>query len=476
MRASHLEEFYALLRFPSISTDDAYINQVSSCASWLVTKLTAIGLQARSIPTDGHPIVWATNEHRAGRRTVLIYGHYDVQPPDPFELWDSPPFTPALRDGVIFARGSADNKGPIFAHILGLQEMLEETGDLPVNLHLLIEGEEEIGSPNLALFLCANREALRCDVAVVSDTEMVARRTPTLTYGLRGMAGLEIKVCGAKTDLHSGIFGGAIVNPITALAQLLATLHDRDGRVAIRNFYDRVNPPQDWEREAWKHYPVDADQEIVKQAGAAVLFGEAGFSTLERLWCRPTVEINGISGGYQGQGTKTVIASRASAKLTLRLVPEQNADEILPALKLHLEQHLPRGVMLETIGEQSGPWFLTNPHSAMGSAAQRALRTAFNSDAILVRGGGGIPVASDLQRILGVETLLMGLALPDCRWHAPNENFPLENLDAGILLNQAIMDELAATHFAGDFPPARKANESGNTSTVRISASDIGAR
>jgi acetylornithine deacetylase/succinyl-diaminopimelate desuccinylase-like protein len=313
-----------------------------------------------------------------------------------------------------------------------------------VNLHLLIEGEEEIGSPNLAPFLYANREALRCDVAVVSDTEMIRKGTPTLTYGLRGLAALEVRLTGAKTDLHSGIFGGGVVNPITSLARLVATLHDEKNRVAIHGFYERVRPPQGWEREAWKRHPIDIDQQIAKQAGNRALVGEAGFSTVERLWYRPTLEINGITGGYQGLGTKTVIPNHALAKITMRVVPEQDSEEILGALKSHLKQHLPRGVTLQMTGEQNGPWFLTDPHSAMGAAAQRALQRTFKSNAILVRGGGGIPVASNVQRILGAETLLMGLALPDCCWHAPNLNFPVENLTLGLHLNEAILQELAA--------------------------------
>jgi acetylornithine deacetylase/succinyl-diaminopimelate desuccinylase-like protein len=246
MRPSHLEDFYSFLRFPSISTDDQYAEKLTECAHWLVKKLTDIGLETKLVPTPGHPVVWARNQHHAGRRTVLIYGHYDVQPPDPLELWESPPFEPVLKNGYVFARGSTDNKGQILAHILGIQETTEQDGELPVNVHLVIEGEEEIGSGNLGRFLNENREPLKCDVAVVSDTGMIALGTPTLSYGLRGVTALEIKVTGPKMDLHSGIYGGAVANPITALAQLLATLHDREGRVAIAGFYDRVKPLEDW--------------------------------------------------------------------------------------------------------------------------------------------------------------------------------------------------------------------------------------
>ena len=445
MRASHLEDYYSFLRFPSVSTDSAYAEKVTECAHWLVEKLSGIGLETKLVPTPGHPVVWARNKHQAGRKTVLIYGHYDVQPPDPLELWDSPPFEPVLKDGYVFARGATDNKGQILAHILGIQETIEQDGDLPVNLDLVIEGEEEIGSANLGNFLSQNRDALKCDIVVVSDTGMIARGVPTLGYGLRGVAALELKVTGAKMDLHSGIFGGAVANSITALARLLATLHDDKGHVAISGFYDDVLPLQDWEREAWKKLPIDPDKAILEETGAPKLFGEAGYSTLERIWARPTAEINGIGGGYQGPGSKTVIASHAMAKLTFRLVPNQVGDKITDLAKKHLQKHAPPGVTLEMTSGHSGPWYLTDPKSKFGEAAQRALRKAFDHDVALIREGGSIPIVSDFRNILGAETLLCGLALPNCRAHSPNENFPLENFDAGIRLNKAILQEIAAT-------------------------------
>jgi acetylornithine deacetylase/succinyl-diaminopimelate desuccinylase-like protein len=442
MRENYLEDFYSFLRFPSVSTDNQYAGRLVECAHWLVNRLTNIGLETQLVPTRGHPIVWARNKHQPRRRTVLIYGHYDVQPPDPLDLWDSPPFEPVLKNGYVFARGATDNKGQILSHILGIQETIEQNGDLPVNLHLVVEGEEEIGSANLGGFLEENRDALKSDVAVVSDTGMIARGVPTLSYGLRGVTALEIKVTGPKMDLHSGVFGGAVQNPITALAELLATLHDREGRVAISGFYDRVKPLEKWEREAWSKLPVDGDKLILQETGVPELFGEAGYNSLERIWARPTAEINGIGGGYQGQGTKTVIASYAIAKLTFRLVPEQEGDEILKLARAHLRKNLPKGVTMEITDGHSGPWYLTDPHSAIGEAAQRALRKAFNRDAALIREGGSIPIVSQFRGILGIETLLMGLALPDCRAHSPNENFPLENFEGGIRLNKAILQEL----------------------------------
>ena len=443
MRDNYLEEYFSFLRFPSVSTDQKFAGKVRECADWVSQKLTTIGLESKVVPTPGHPIVWARNKHKNGRPTVLIYGHYDVQPPDPLELWDSPPFEPVLKNGYVFARGATDNKGQIFSHILGLQETIAKNGDLPVNLDLVIEGEEEVGSQNLGKFLTDNRDALKCDVVLVSDTGMIAPKTPTISYGLRGVTALEIKVTGPKMDLHSGIFGGAVANPATALARMLATLHDADGHIAVAGFYDDVVPLQDWEREAWKKLPIDADAEMLGETKAPALFGEKGFSTLERIWARPTAEVNGMGSGYQGPGTKTVLPSHAMAKLTFRLVPNQKGDAIIDLVKKHFQKNAPPGVTLEMQSGHSGPWYLTDPNSKFGKAAQRALKAAFNKDVALIREGGSIPIVSDFRSILGVETLLIGLALQDCRAHSPNENFPLENLEAGIRMNQAVLEELA---------------------------------
>ena len=443
MRDKHLDDFFSFLRFPSISTDKAYSKDVGACANWLVQKLNAIGFETQLVPTAGHPVVWARNKHQPGRRTVLIYGHYDVQPPDPLELWESPPFEPVLKDGVVFARGATDNKGQILSHILGMEETIAKQRDLPVNVHLVIEGEEEIGSGNLGPFLKKNRDALKCDVVVVSDTGMIAPKTPTISYGLRGVAGLEVKVTGPKIDLHSGIYGGAVANPAAALSRLLASIHDRDGHITIEGFYDEVVPLQEWEREMWSKLPINADEEVLHESGSPELFGEKGFSTLERIWARPTAEINGIGGGYQGEGTKTVLPSYAFAKLTFRLVPDQDGDTIVERAKKHFQKHCPPGVTLELTSGHSGPWYLTDPHAKFGQAAQQALRKAFGKDAALIREGGSIPIVSAFREILGAETLLLGLALPGCRAHSPNENFPLENLEAGIRMNQAVLEELA---------------------------------
>lgn len=443
MSDPRIAEYLHFLSFPSISTDPERAGDVTRCAAWLVQKLRAIGLSTDAHPTARHPIVVARNEHRPGRRTVMIYGHYDVQPVDPLELWDSPPFEPRIVDGVVFARGATDNKGQIFAHILGIEETLREKGELPVNLILLIEGEEEVGSANLESFLQTQRDALRCEVIAISDTGMIAPGVPTFTYGLRGIGAMELKITGPATDLHSGIYGGAVANPATAMARLVASLHDADGRVAVPGFYDDVAPLEAWEREAWAKLPF-GDADILSVTGAPALFGEAGYTSLERTWARPTAEVNGIGGGFQGVGTKTVLPREAFAKLTFRLVPRQRPDDVMEKVKAHLRSQCPPGVKLEIAGGHAAEPYVTDPASNDGIAAQRALRRSFpGRDIALIREGGSIPIVNTFKKVLGVETLLLGLALPDCRAHAPNENFPLENFLAGIRLNRALLEELA---------------------------------
>jgi len=439
---AQVDDLLTFLRFPSVSTDPACAGNVSACADWLCDKLKSMGLDAAAHPTPGHPVVVAKNRHLPGRKTVLIYGHYDVQPPDPLELWTHPPFEPHIEAGVVTARGATDNKGQIMAHILGVEEALKRKGDLPVNLIFLIEGEEEIGSANLEPFLLAQRDSLRCDVIAVSDTGMVGRGIPTLTYGLRGVAALELKVTGPSTDLHSGIYGGAVANPATMLARILASLHTAEGRVAVKGFYDGVEPVREAERKRWERLPLD-DALFLQLTGAPELFGEAGCTTLERIWARPTAEVNGLTAGYQGKGTKTVIPKEASAKLTFRLVPKQDPAGVIEKVKAHLLGATPPGVRLEITGGHAGAPYLSDPDSPDGMAARRALqKTFFGAEVALIREGGSIPIIDSFKNVFGVDTLLLGLALPDCRVHAPNENFPLENFFAGIRLNQALLEEL----------------------------------
>jgi acetylornithine deacetylase/succinyl-diaminopimelate desuccinylase-like protein len=403
-----------------------------------------MGLAVELHETARHPIVVARNEHRADRKTVLIYGHYDVQPVDPLALWQNPPFEPEIREGKIWARGATDNKGQMLAHILGVEKTLREQGELPVNLIFLFEGEEEIGSPNLAPFLREHREALRCDVIAVSDTGMVAPGVPTMGYGLRGIACAEVTLRGPKGDLHSGIYGGAVANPATAIARLVASLHDSNGKILVDGFYDDVRPLEAWERDMWKKIPGVGDADFLAVTGSPSVFGEEGYSSAERVWARPTAEVNGIGGGYQGEGSKTVLPAEAFAKFSFRLVPDQDPKDILEKVRAHFEKHCPAGVSIDIYIGHDGKPYLADPHSADGKAAQRALTAAFGSEPVLIREGGSIPIIQSFREILGADTLLLGLALPDCQIHAPNENFPVANFEAGILLNQHLLRELGA--------------------------------
>ena len=438
-----LQELFSFLRFPSVSTDSRHADDVRACAGWLVEKLSAMGLAAELHETPKHPVVIARNEHVKGRRTVLIYGHYDVQPVDPIELWTSPPFEPEIRDGRIWARGATDNKGQMFAHVLGVEKTLKETEGLPVNLIFLFEGEEEIGSPSLSSFLLHHCDELRCDVVAISDTGMVAPGVPTLGYGLRGIACCEAILRGPKQDLHSGLFGGAVANPAAAIARLVSSLHALDGRVAIDGFYDAVRPLEDWERHMWSHVPGVADADFLKVTGSPGLFGEPGYTSAERTWARPTAEVNGIGGGYQGEGSKTVLPSQAFVKLSFRLVPDQDPKDIMDKVVNHLEWHCPPGVEIEIVTGHDGKPYITDPNSAFGQAAQTALRNAFDAEPVLIREGGSIPIVQTFRDILGADTLLLGLALSDAQVHSPNENFPVENFEAGIRLNQSLLLELA---------------------------------
>jgi acetylornithine deacetylase/succinyl-diaminopimelate desuccinylase-like protein len=438
-----LENLFSFLRFPSISTDSQHAGDVRACADWLVAKLTGMGLATELHETPKHPIVVARNLHVPGRRTVLIYGHYDVQPVDPLSLWTSAPFEPVIRDGRIYARGATDNKGQMMAHVLGVEKTLREQGELPLNLIFLFEGEEEIGSPSLASFLLHHCDELRCDVVAISDTGMVARGVPTLGYGLRGIACCDVILRGPKSDLHSGLFGGTVANPASAIARLVASMHALDGRVAIEGFYDNVRPLEPWEREMWANIPGVSDADFLAVTGSPGLFGEAGYSSAERTWARPTAEVNGIGGGYQGEGSKTVLPAEAFAKLSFRLVPDQSPKEIMEKVQSHLEWHCPPGVELEVRVGHDGKPYAADPNSKFGLAAQQALRVAFEAEPVLIREGGSIPIVQTFRDILGADTLLLGLALSDAQMHAPNENFPVENFEAGIRLNQALLKELA---------------------------------
>ena len=442
MNEAHLEDLITYLKFPSISTDSAYSEDVKDCAQWLRDKMIDKGLESQIYETPGHPIVLGKNEHREGLPTVMIYGHYDVQPADPLDLWESPPFEPRIADGKIYARGSTDNKGQNLAHLLGLGEMIEEMGELPVNVILLVEGEEEIGSPNLGPFLEKYRDELGCDVVAVSDTGMIGPGIGTFTYGLRGIACMEVTLHGPSTDLHSGVFGGSISNPSTAIAKLISSLHDSDGKINISGFYDDVQEIKEWERDAWAALPVN-DSETLDLTGSSELFGEKGFTDAERRWARPTAEVNGIGGGYQGEGSKTVIPSQSFAKLSFRLVPDQDPEKILKLVQEHLALHVMPGIRMECNFGHSGKAYLMDPQSNYGQAAQNALTQTFGREPALIREGGSIPIVQTFKDVLGADTLLLGLALPDCQIHAPNENFLIQNFYDGIRLNRLLIKEIS---------------------------------
>jgi acetylornithine deacetylase/succinyl-diaminopimelate desuccinylase-like protein len=439
---AQLNDLFTLLRFASVSTDSRHDADTRAAAEWLTNKLGAIGLSAALHETARHPVIVARNKHVAGRRTVLLYGHYDVQPAEPLAEWRTPPFVPTVIDERIWCRGATDNKGQLMAHVAGLEKTMREHGELPVNLICLFEGEEEIGSPNLKPFLEARRADLECDVVAISDTGMVAPGVGTLTYGLRGIACCEIIARGPSIDLHSGIWGGAVANPLTMLARLVAGFHDADGRVRVDGFYDAVRPLAEWEREAWRKLG-DTDAETKAITGVPELFGEEGFTELERRWARPTAEVNGIGGGWQGEGSKTVIARDAFVKFSFRLVPDQQPAEILQRVQAHVSRHQAPGVRFEVKLGHTGFPYLMDPTSPPGVAACKALEKTFGGQPALIREGGSIPIVQAFKDVLGVDTLLLGLALPDCAAHAPNENFPVANFEAGIVLNQNLLRELA---------------------------------
>jgi acetylornithine deacetylase/succinyl-diaminopimelate desuccinylase-like protein len=437
-----IDDLLEFLRFPSVSADSKYKPDVEACADWLTNRLRKAGLEASKIATPGQPVILAKTPHSAGKKTVLIYGHYDVQPADPLDLWETPPFEPTVRDGRIFARGATDNKGQILAHILGVEQALQEKGDLPVNVTFIVEGEEETGSPTLEEFLKTYAKELAADIIAISDTGMVAPGTPTFTYALRGILCLEVRLRGPAADLHSGIFGGSVANPATVLTEMIAQLHDSDDRVTVPGFYDRVRPIADWERELWAKLPYD-DHRWLAITGSPVLAGEAGFNTLERVWARPTAEVNGIGGGYQGEGPKTIVPSKAFAKLSFRLVPDQDPTELRTTITKFLTKICPPSVAIEILYQHQGRPYLVSPDSNYGKMAQRALNQTFDRPIAFVREGGTLPIIQSFKDVLGLDSLLLGLALPDAKVHSPNENFPVDNFMAGIRLNRHLLEEIA---------------------------------
>ncbi|MDP9382999.1 MAG: dipeptidase [Chloroflexota bacterium] len=439
----YLEEVMELLRIPSISALTQHRGDMRACAEWLRDRLLAIGLQrAEVMGTAGHPVVYGEWMHpEPGRLTVLVYGHYDVQPVDPVELWDSPPFEPQVREGRLYARGAADDKGQVHMHMAAVHALLSQGGELPVNLKFLIEGEEEMGSENLDEFIAANREMLACDAAVISDTSFFAAGVPSITYGLRGLTYMQIDVAGPSSDLHSGSFGGAVMNPAEAVARIITRLKDEHGRITVPGFYDEVRELTEREREEFRRLPFD-ETEYAESLGVPELWGEEGYSTLERVWTRPTLEVNGIWGGFAGEGSKTVIPAEAHAKISCRLAPYQDPDEIASLVEAHVQEVCPPGVRARVVRMHGGkPALVPLDHPVMG-AASRAVERGFGKPPVFIREGGSIPVVATFDALLGVPTVLMGVGLPDENAHAPNEWLLLENYYNGIRSAAALYEEL----------------------------------
>ncbi|WML56059.1 dipeptidase [Neobacillus sp. PS2-9] len=431
----NVEELKDLLRIPSISSLSEHKEDIQKAASWIAKKLESIGMEhVEIIQTKGHPIVYADWLHQENAPTVLVYGHYDVQPVDPVHLWETPPFEPTIRDQKIYARGATDDKGQTFLHIKAVETLLKSEGKLPVNVKFCIEGEEEIGSPHLPPFLAENKEKLACDVVVISDSDMWDRGVPAITYSLRGLCALELSLKTANSDLHSGMYGGGVQNANHLLVKLLSTLHDENGKVKVEHFYDDVVELTEFEKEQIK--ALDFNEEKLKQTlGLSELTGGENndFPYSERINSRPTLEINGLWGGFQGEGTKTVIPNEAHAKITCRLVHNQNPVKIQGLIKKHLEEHAPKGCTVNVTLQDTGNPFLTPIDSPMIQKAAEAYETVYGKAPVYKREGGSIPIVSDFSHSLHAPVVLMGFGLPDENLHAPNEHFNLENFDKGIL-------------------------------------------
>lgn len=439
-----LEQLFELLRIPSISTDPKYADEVERCAEWVADHLHDIGLETVELhSTDGHPIVYAeTSGSTPDAPTLLLYGHYDVQPPDPLDEWDSPPFEPEVRDGKIFARGATDDKGQLFAHLKAIEAWLAVEGELPVDLKLVIEGEEEVGSVHLDAWIEDRGEQLAADALIISDSSMFAPGVPSITYGLRGLAYLEMTVQGPDHDLHSGLFGGAVPNPINELSRIIAAFHDEDGRVTIPGFYDDVRPLESWERDAFADLPFD-EEAFAAETGAPKLQGEKDYTTLERIWARPTLDCNGIWGGFTEPGAKTVLPSKAHAKFSCRLVPDQDPHDIAERAEAYVRELASDAVTVDVSVHHGGPPVIADRDNPVVDAAIRVLSEVWNTDAVFTRGGGSIPVVATFSRVVEVPTVLIGFGLEDDRLHSPNEKFNVENFYAGIRVSARLWDELS---------------------------------
>jgi acetylornithine deacetylase/succinyl-diaminopimelate desuccinylase-like protein len=428
-----LDELLEFLRIPSISTLPENKKHIEDAADFVGRSLAVAGLEnIETIPTAGHPLVYADWLHAEGKPTVLLYGHYDVQPPDPLELWKTPPFEPAIRDGNIYARGAADDKGQFYMHIKAVEGLRATSGTLPVNLKFLIEGEEEIGGASISKYVAANGGKLKADVALVSDTALYAENIPTLCIGLRGLVYTEVEAAGPARDLHSGLYGGAAPNAVFGLIELLAKMKSPDGRIQIPAFYDEVQPPAEAELASWKTLPFSEREFLEKEVGSTELTGEPAHTVLERVWARPTMEVHGISGGFTGVGAKTVIPAKATAKVSFRLVPTQNPDNVIARFRQFVAENTPKGIKAEVRVLSGGPAVMVNPDHPAISVAARAFADVLGRETVFIRSGGSIPIVGDFAKHLGIPTVLMGFGLPDDGLHSPNEKYKVANYYMGI--------------------------------------------
>ena len=433
-RPRFLEELKELLRIPSVSTLPQHKQDVKRAADFIAADLRKAGMEkVEVIETPLHPLVYAEWLKAPGKPTVLCYGHYDVQPPDPLDEWKTPPFDPTERNNNIYARGAVDDKGQMFMHLKALESLLKAgNGTLPLNVKVLIEGEEEIGGESIAAYVKENPEKLKADFALVSDTEMFAPDLPTLCVGLRGLIYTELEAQGAKVDLHSGMFGGVAPNPFIALCHIISNLKDADGHILIPHFYDKVKRPSDDELRAWKSLPFDEESYRRNEVGSKELDGEPGFSVQERTWARPTLEVHGMPGGFIGEGAKTVIPAKATAKISMRLVPEMDPDEIFKAYSDYVKSLAPRGVELKIKLHSQGGAMIIRTDNRFVKAATEAMKEVFRKDTVFIRSGGSIPIVADFDRHLHIPSVMMGFGLPDDNLHAPNEKFHIPNFYRGI--------------------------------------------
>ncbi len=431
--ARFLEELKEFLRIPSISTSPEHAKDTHRAAEFVVAKLKAAGLEnVELIETERHPLVYADWLHAPGKPTVLCYGHYDVQPPDPLELWETPPFEPSERNGNLYARGSADDKGQMYSHIKAVETLRAANGTLPVNLKFLIEGEEEVGGVSVAEYVTKNAAKLKADVALVSDTEMYAPGLPTLNVGLRGLVYMEIEARGPARDLHSGLYGGAAPNAVFGLVELLSKMKDAGGRIQIPGIYDDVETPSADEKASWERLPFDEKEYLKDEVGSTELTGEADYSVFERTWARPTLEVHGIGGGFTGVGAKTVIPAKAIAKVSIRLVPKQHPDKIVKSVEKFVKDNAPKGVQFDVRVLSSGPGLMVNTDHPGIQVAAKAFSDIFGKPTVFIRSGGSIPIVGDFATHLGIPTILMGFGLPDDGLHSPNEKYNIRNYYDGI--------------------------------------------